>query len=143
MGGPNQPFLISSNLLIKGKCNLVNPLLSKVLELQDKKRRCAADHSGFRNGRNTKMKIRSRPRFLMMRRACLERRRRGPVGTSGNGIQRKVRILKKLIPNSESREIDALFQEAADYVLALQMRVKAMQIMVNLLSGSADHQEQN
>ncbi|EYU46826.1 hypothetical protein ABFS82_04G005900 [Erythranthe guttata] len=76
---------------------------------------------------------RSRRSMVMKRRARLDRCIR-PI----NAIERKVRILKKLIPNSEYMGVETLFRETADYIVALQMRAKAMQIMVDALSASAD-----
>ncbi|KAF8394694.1 hypothetical protein HHK36_020911 [Tetracentron sinense] len=61
----------------------------------------------------------------MKRRALLEGSRR-----SINGIERRVRILMKLVRNGMSTGLDGLFRETADYILALEMRVKVMQIMV-------------
>ncbi|KAL3652946.1 hypothetical protein CASFOL_002627 [Castilleja foliolosa] len=64
----------------------------------------------------------------MKRRARLDRR---------NSIERKVKILKKLVPNCESSiGVERLFSETADYILALEMRVKVMQSVVNVISGS-------
>ncbi|XP_042518628.1 transcription factor UPBEAT1-like [Macadamia integrifolia] len=56
-----------------------------------------------------------------------------------NGMERKVRTLKKLIPNGRSTPLmglDGLFRQATDYILSLQMKVKVMQVMVKELSGS-------
>ncbi|GFQ01544.1 transcription factor upbeat1 [Phtheirospermum japonicum] len=59
-----------------------------------------------------------------------------------NSIERKVRILKRLVPNCDSSiGVERLFSETADYILALEMRVKVMQIMVGVLSGSDDDDE--
>lgn len=51
------------------------------------------------------------------------------------GIQRRVRTLKKLVPNGEAMGVDGLFRETADYILALEMRVKVMKIMMKVLTG--------
>lgn len=53
-----------------------------------------------------------------------------------NKIERKVKTLKRLIPNGEFMEMDGLFRETAHYILSLQMRVRVMQIMVKVLTGS-------
>lgn len=53
-----------------------------------------------------------------------------------NGIGRKVRTLKKLVPNGESMGLDGLFRETADYILSLQMKVRVMQTMVDVLTNS-------
>lgn len=70
-------------------------------------------------------------RILKKRRASLGRSRR-PI----KGIEERVQTLKRLIPNGESKGkgLDGLFNVAADYILRLQMKVKAMQVMVQLLS---------
>ncbi|KAE9618351.1 hypothetical protein Lal_00047543 [Lupinus albus] len=70
-----------------------------------------------------------RPRKIVMKKRVGSRR-------GVKGIQRRVRTLKRLVPNSESLELDGLFTETADYILALQTRVRIMQVMVNVLTGS-------
>ncbi|KAI3449377.1 hypothetical protein Pfo_006042 [Paulownia fortunei] len=115
-GNSQQPLLPSLEFLTKENCEFSNPLWRKLrLEFQSmKSRRCRS--------------------IVMKRRARLDRCIR-----PRNAIERKVRILKKLIPNCESSMgVEGLFRETADYIVALQMRVKVMQIMVNLLSGSDD-----
>ncbi|GLT42658.1 hypothetical protein SLA2020_373590 [Shorea laevis] len=79
------------------------------------------------------VKCRRSRRVLKKRRSCVEGGRR-PTST----IERKIRTLKKLIPNSEGMELDGLFRETAEYIQSLEMRVKVMQIMVKVLTGSND-----
>ncbi|KAF5745941.1 basic helix-loop-helix protein [Tripterygium wilfordii] len=85
-----------------------------------------------------KMRPRTRRSILMKRRACPD----GARWPRRNGVEKRVRTLKKLIPNSsdQSNGLDGLFRETADYILSLQMRVKVMQILVKALSttGSDD-----
>ncbi|MCD9638532.1 hypothetical protein HAX54_022539 [Datura stramonium] len=69
--------------------------------------------------------------ILMKRRVRVEGSRR-----SENDIGRKVRVLKKLIPNCKDLGLEGIFRETADYILDLKMRVKVMQVMVNVLSPS-------
>ncbi|KAK6930302.1 hypothetical protein RJ641_004396 [Dillenia turbinata] len=59
----------------------------------------------------------------MTRRRMLMKRR-GSRGSSND-----IGILKKLVPNGESMGLNGLFQETADYIKSLQMRVKIMQFM--------------
>lgn len=82
--------------------------------------------------------IRSKRVLMKRRRLGASRRRLGASRRRGNyGIVRRVRILKRLIPNSQTvGSLDGLFRETADYILSLQMRVRVMQIMVKVLSGS-------
>lgn len=75
------------------------------------------------------------------RRILKKRRRSLQFGArdESHGIQRRLRTLKRLIPNSESNSVkglDGLFRETADYILSLQSRVRLMQMMVNALGGS-------
>lgn len=76
---------------------------------------------------------RCRNGVVMKRRARLDRRVR-----PRNAVERKVRTLKKLIPNCEFTGVERLFRETADYIAALQMRVKVMQIVVDAMSGADD-----
>ncbi|XWS69119.1 hypothetical protein CRYUN_Cryun04dG0152200 [Craigia yunnanensis] len=105
-------------------------LWSKLLEAQAKRR------LKVKKKRINRKKVRHvrcrRPRSnFMKRRARLEGSRR-PV----NPIEKKLKTLKKLIPNKESMGLDGLFRETAEYILSLQMRVEAMQIMVKVLTDS-------
>ncbi|KAG1365315.1 Transcription factor UPBEAT1 [Cocos nucifera] len=49
-------------------------------------------------------------------------------------IERRMKKLRRLLPNGESMELEGLFRETADYIMCLQMQVKVMQIMVSVLS---------
>lgn len=65
-------------------------------------------------------------------------KRRGGCRRGSNGIRRRVRTLKTLVPNSHSLGLDGLFRETANYILSLQTRVRVMQVMVNVLTPSHD-----
>lgn len=81
---------------------------------------------------NSSFARKRRTRRILMRGGC-----RRSSGT--NGIQTRVRRLKRLVPNSESvMGLDGLFRETADYILSLQTRVRVMQVMVEVLTGSDD-----
>ncbi|CAA7044275.1 unnamed protein product [Microthlaspi erraticum] len=50
-------------------------------------------------------------------------------------INRRVKTLKELVPNTKSSEsLDGLFRQTADYILALEMKVRVMQTMVQVLT---------
>ncbi|KAL8252913.1 hypothetical protein R6Q59_036606 [Mikania micrantha] len=52
-------------------------------------------------------------------------------------IEKKVRTLKKLVPNSGSSVgLDRLVKDTVEYISSLQMRVRIMQAVVNALSNS-------
>ncbi|CAI9767868.1 unnamed protein product [Fraxinus pennsylvanica] len=122
MGVSQQPLLESLEFL------------NKLLKQSQARRKWSSQVSSMKRGHIKNIKSR---RILMKRRAVLDRSRR-PVGPARNQIERKVKTLKKLIPNCDSMRLDRLFRETADYIIALQMRVKVMQIMVNVFSGSDD-----
>ncbi|KAK2404233.1 transcription factor PAR1 [Trifolium repens] len=77
----------------------------------------------------------AKKRVKRSRRIFMNRRigsRRGSYG-----IQRRVRTLKRLIPNSDqSIGLDGLFRETANYILSLENRVRVMKVMVEVLNGS-------
>ncbi|KAI4301529.1 hypothetical protein L6164_034798 [Bauhinia variegata] len=132
MGVSSEPFPLSLSLkdLIRGteeNKNSYGSLWSKVLAAQAKKQKVISKSSAA--------KVRRPSRVLTKRRAV--RLIEGPRRRS-NGIERRVRTLRRLLPNSESMELDGLFRETADYILSLQMRVRVMQIMVKVLTGSDD-----
>ncbi|OMO81545.1 hypothetical protein COLO4_23526 [Corchorus olitorius] len=116
-------------------------LWSKLVEAQAAKKKRLMKVSCRRKVRNA-WSCRRRPRSIMMK-----RRPRQAAGEEGsrrpmmNPIEKKIKTLKKLIPNNDELEpmgLDGLFRETADYILSLQMRVKVMQIMVKVLTGSDD-----
>ncbi|KAJ4727837.1 putative Transcription factor [Melia azedarach] len=139
MGVVSSPLLDSLDLksIIQGNeeksdDQLSESLWNKVVQAQAKRRwRLVRKRRLPRKNGGHMIRSRKTKRILMKKRAGLERFRR-----PANVIERKVRTLKKLIPNSESSGLDGLFRETADYILALQMRVKVMQIMVKTLTGS-------
>ncbi|KAF3775492.1 Transcription factor [Nymphaea thermarum] len=85
----------------------------RMMEKQRKKRRA---HGAIRGSR--------RPKIMMQRKAVLEGSRR-PL----NSLEGSLDALQRLVPNGECMELDALFSEAADYIVGLQNTVKVMQIM--------------
>ncbi|KAM3358194.1 hypothetical protein P3S68_021125 [Capsicum galapagoense] len=119
----SQRPLISS-LEFLNKCYLSDPLWTKVLEKGQRIRKrswLCRKQKGAHNMRNERSRS-----ILMKRRVCLERCRR-----SSNEVEKKVKILEKLIPNCESSSsmgLERLFREAADYIWALEMRVKGLAI---------------
>ncbi|KAK6941108.1 hypothetical protein RJ641_030639 [Dillenia turbinata] len=133
--GASPPYSLLLSL-DKGGCRSSGSLWSQILEARAKRRcqRRQTRRTGV-NGGQLRSKRRGRNltrRRTRTRRALQDGPRRRPI----NGIERRVGTLKKLVPNSESMGLDGLFQETADYILSLQMRVKIMQIMVKVLSDS-------
>ncbi|XVE74905.1 hypothetical protein DITRI_Ditri12bG0056000 [Diplodiscus trichospermus] len=135
MGISPLPLLPFDSNGIQGNDETSEPnasLWSKLLEAHGKRRlrvqkqiitRRKARHVGCRK---------SRTRSILMRRKARTEGCRKPV----NPIEKKLKTLKKLIPTNESRGLDGLFRETAEYILCLEMRVKVMQIMVKVLTGS-------
>ncbi|KAK9086262.1 hypothetical protein Syun_028656 [Stephania yunnanensis] len=52
-----------------------------------------------------------------------------------SGVHGRVRALKKLVPNGKSMGFDGLLMDTAQYIMSLEMQVKVMKIMVNVLSS--------
>uniref|UniRef100_A0A6N2MWP4 BHLH domain-containing protein n=1 Tax=Salix viminalis TaxID=40686 RepID=A0A6N2MWP4_SALVM len=124
-------LLVSFKGMVQGNEETVDrsneTLWRKVLEGQAR-RGCPPRKQN--DGRHAESK---RPRRVSMKRAA---RVQGSARRVGYGVGRRVRTLKKLIPNGGSLGLDGLFRETADYILTLQMRVEVMQIMVKELTGS-------
>ncbi|KAF3436561.1 hypothetical protein FNV43_RR23653 [Rhamnella rubrinervis] len=143
---PIQPFDLKAIIQsYEDKCNSNGSLRNKDLDARAK-RRCQGTKLRKMTRKNKPM-MRRRRNVLMKRPAPAPAPARlGRLGGSrrrANGIERRVRTLKRLVPNSNSDSIglDALFRETADYILSLQMRVRVMQIMVKVLSGTTSDQE--
>lgn len=94
------------------------------------KRRAAAQSIKRRRRRSGVLIRRSRP----IPRSHLRSR-------SADKIDRRVRTLRKLIPtcnqSTETMAMDSLFRDTADYILSLQTKVRAMQLMVNALTTNS------
>ncbi|XP_022775613.1 transcription factor UPBEAT1-like [Durio zibethinus] len=106
-------------------------LWSKLLEAPPKRRLKAKKQRSVARKKVRRVRCR-RPRSIVMKRRPHSEGSRRPM----NHIEQKVKTLKKLIPNNDSMGLDGLFRETAEYILSLQMRVKVMQIMVKVLTGS-------
>ncbi|CAL1413009.1 unnamed protein product [Linum trigynum] len=57
-------------------------------------------------------------------------------GKSLPAVQRKVRLLGRLIPGCQKEPLPVILEEATDYIAALEMQVRAMTALAELLSGS-------
>ncbi|KAK9048545.1 hypothetical protein SSX86_032490 [Deinandra increscens subsp. villosa] len=71
----------------------------------------------------------------------IKRRRARRAGQEGSRkcsvVVKKIRTLKKLVPNAgSSGGLDGLFRETAEYISSLQRRVKIMQAVVDAFSNS-------
>ncbi|KAH6788341.1 basic helix-loop-helix DNA-binding superfamily protein [Perilla frutescens var. frutescens] len=51
-------------------------------------------------------------------------------------VQRKVRVLSRLVPGCRKQPMPVVLEEATDYIAALEMQVKAMSALAELLSVS-------
>ncbi|OIW01510.1 hypothetical protein TanjilG_19436 [Lupinus angustifolius] len=125
MGVSSHPLLVSPSLKNIPKATEENKSSSyewnKVLVTQDTKQK----------GTKKSVKGRKQGKILRKKRTLLvEGSRR-----QAKEIQRRVRTLKRLIPNNQYMGLDGLYRETFDYILSLQIKVKAMQLMVQTLTG--------
>ncbi|KAE8698314.1 bHLH148 protein [Hibiscus syriacus] len=51
-------------------------------------------------------------------------------------VQRKVKVLGRLVPGCRKEPLPVILEEATDYIAALEMQVRAMSAIADLLSGS-------
>ncbi|XVF28188.1 hypothetical protein REPUB_Repub15cG0007200 [Reevesia pubescens] len=51
-------------------------------------------------------------------------------------VQRKVKVLGRLVPGCRKQPLPVILEEATDYIAALEMQVRAMSAIADLLSGS-------
>ncbi|KAI3522655.1 hypothetical protein L1887_00607 [Cichorium endivia] len=52
-------------------------------------------------------------------------------------VQRKTRVLGGLVPGCRKQSLPVVLEEATDYIPALEMQIRAMTALVNLLSGGS------
>ncbi|KAL0436000.1 UNVERIFIED_CONTAM: Transcription factor UPBEAT1 [Sesamum radiatum] len=142
-GAANAQQLLSS--LIKE-----SPDLWRKLSLERRRRRPrlirhSSSSSSSSNGIISSRYYYGTSSIVMKRRTRLDRcirPRRNMIAIAG--VERKLRILKRLIPNTESMGMERVLRETADYILALQMRVEAMKVMVDVLTtSSASHDDED
>lgn len=58
-------------------------------------------------------------------------------------VQRKARVLGRLVPGCRKEALPVILEEATDYIPALEMQVRAMSALFNLLSGSSSTANQS
>ncbi|OMO58476.1 hypothetical protein COLO4_34589 [Corchorus olitorius] len=58
-------------------------------------------------------------------------------GKSLPSVQRKVKVLGRLVPGCRKQPLPVILEEATDYIAALEMQVRAMSALAELLSGGS------
>ncbi|XP_031097309.1 transcription factor bHLH147 [Ipomoea triloba] len=52
-------------------------------------------------------------------------------------VQRKARVLGRIVPGCRKQPLPVILEEATDYIAALEMQVRAMSALADLLSGAS------
>ncbi|KAJ6720937.1 TRANSCRIPTION FACTOR BHLH148-LIKE ISOFORM X1 [Salix viminalis] len=110
----------------KGKTRWSRAILTSRIKLkfrkqQHKRRRLASSSSFSSSGSTTGSSSRS------------SRKHKGRVCPA---VQRKVSVLGRLVPGCRKQPLPVILEEATDYIAALEMQVKAMSAIAELLSRS-------
>ncbi|KAG9447496.1 hypothetical protein H6P81_013624 [Aristolochia fimbriata] len=66
-----------------------------------------------------------------------------PPGEKEEKFRERLMVLSRLVPGCRKLSTPTLLEEAADYVAALQMQVKAMRLLADRLSAAALTQDQS
>lgn len=98
---------------------LTNRLKLKFRKQKHKRQRLAAAATGSSRSK--------KPRLSVLR----------LKGKTLPSMQRKVRFLGRLVPGCRKEPLPVILEEAIDYIPALEMQVRAMTTLFNLLSASA------
>ncbi|PQQ06291.1 transcription factor bHLH147 [Prunus yedoensis var. nudiflora] len=107
----------------KGRTRWSRAILTSRLKIkfrQHKRQRSAAAASGTGSTRPRK------PKFSVHR----------LKGKGLPAVQKKVRVLGRLVPGCRKQPLPVILEEATDYIAALEMQVRAMSRLAQLLSGS-------
>lgn len=111
----------------KGRTRWSRAILTRKIKLkfrkQHKRRRVAAADTVAGTGSSRSKK----PRVSVYR----------LKGKSLPAVQRKVRVLGRLVPGCRKQPFPVILEEATDYIAALEMQVRAMSALAELLSGSS------
>ncbi|RWR96157.1 transcription factor PAR1 [Cinnamomum micranthum f. kanehirae] len=51
------------------------------------------------------------------------------------GVEKRIKALQRLVPGGESLDPERLFEETADYILALEEQVNAMKVLASFFDG--------
>ncbi|WOL15978.1 hypothetical protein Cni_G24760 [Canna indica] len=85
------------------------------------------------SGRTLKLRARARacqPRPLASASSSAERRKRPAA------LERKARVLGRLVPGCRKLPLPTLLEEASDYIAALEMQVRTMSVIAEILSAA-------
>ncbi|CAN6446476.1 unnamed protein product [Victoria cruziana] len=104
-------------------------------------RRCG-QRKAVRTRRLSRMLVRKKKPAASLRR----RRERSLLSSKGrggekDGVERRVRALKRLVPGGRGMAVEKLFEETADYIMALQGQVTAMKALASFFESVGDEKK--
>ncbi|KAE8706178.1 bHLH148 protein [Hibiscus syriacus] len=110
----------------KGRTRWSRAILTSRLKLKFRKRKRQRGRPAASVAAVTRSRRSKKPRFSVSR---LKAR-------SLPTVQRKVKVLGRLVPGCRKEPLPIILEEATDYISALEMQVRAMSALAELLSGS-------
>ncbi|KAF2558215.1 hypothetical protein F2Q68_00017528 [Brassica cretica] len=56
-------------------------------------------------------------------------------------VQRKVKVLSRLVPGCRKQTLPVVLEETTDYIAAMEMQIRAMTALLSAVSSPAEHEE--
>ena len=56
-------------------------------------------------------------------------------------VQRKVKVLSRLVPGCRKQTLPVVLEETTDYIAAMEMQIRAMTALLSAVSSPTEHEE--